>query len=46
MVLKRLVLPSVVSEKEVASGEEGSAAGAEVADDGGQAPVLKELLKK
>jgi hypothetical protein len=46
MVLKRLVLPSATSGKDGASGEDGSAAGAEVADDGGHAPVLKELLKK
>jgi hypothetical protein len=46
MILKKLVRSPATSEKEGASIEEGAAAGTEVEEDGGHAPVLKELLKE
>lgn len=45
MVLKKLVISIAAGEKGGAASGEGSAAGAE-GEDGGQAPVFKELLKE
>jgi hypothetical protein len=46
MILKKLVLSPSSGERERASTGEGPADSAEVGEDGGQPPVLKELLKE